>query len=352
MKQRWRIPGKIMLAGEYSVLRPGGLALSLAVDSGIEVGWDPLEARGVLLERGDTGARWAGGRDEEVPGDLRFLHAGLSAAAPGARGFRLVSSPAPGVGTGDTKPGLGGSASAVVAGVAIGLRLRGVVPSQEVFVQAVIDAHFRAQGGRGSGYDVATVAVGGLTAYRVSQVVDHDGVPRVVGTATRRTPPRGWSFLAAYAGKSASTTRLVARLDALEPEARAQALDALGAPVPQLLAAVEGGQRSVILEATQACQQALRRFDERAQVGVMTAEVEALLRIAGQLGCPCKVSGAGGGDSVIALDSEGDRLQALGSAWRAAGFHVFAPPIARQGAWDRVFGGAAPEVPAPSQWLG
>ncbi len=351
MKRRWAIPGKVMLAGEYSVLREGGIALVLAVDAGLELELEPPSAsQSPLPVRRDTAVAWSGG---PVPDELRFLHAGLAHSAP-KRLFKapfrvqLSSSPSAGVGTGATKPGLGGSASAAVGGLAVGYRLAGLVPSREVFLQAAVDVHRTAQAGRGSGYDVAAVAMGGLSVYQVDRISDGPG-GRLVASAVPRPVPRGWSFCMAYAGRSASTTRLVGRLDALGPAAREDALIRLGASVRPLVDALGAGARAEVVNAVRHCDAALREFDALTGVGVYTPEVDALLAVAHAMGCPCKVSGAGGGDSVVAFDREPDRLLALRSAWTASGFHTYSPPVARRGAWDAFFGpGDAPTDAAPS----
>ncbi|MBT9554616.1 MAG: hypothetical protein IV100_01250 [Myxococcales bacterium] len=335
---RVALPGKLMVAGEYSVLRPGGLALAFAAGVAIEVeAWRvPSEADGLQLVRRDTGAAWK--RAGEVPADLRFLLAGLRAG--GLTAGRVAAWAPRGTGIGDAKQGLGGSAAAVVAGLLVAHRLRDIPIDPDRFVTAAVVAHAAEQGGRGSGYDVATIALGGATLWRV----DHtDGAAAVSGTATALPLPTGLEIMTGFAGNSASTTKLVGRaMAALSPAERDAALEALGRPVGPLVAAVSAGDALAMRRAADDANDALRHFDRLTGAGIMTDRLETLLAAAREL-APCRVSGAGGGDSVIAFDVTPGPLAVLEGRWRQAGFSTQRYTVAPNGAV--AFGVPVPTAP-------
>lgn len=324
---RFALPGKLMVAGEYSVLRPGGLALAFAAGVAIEVEARPAEdeTEGLQLVRRDTGATWVGAGD--VPADLRFLLAGLRAG--GLTAGHVAAWAPPGTGIGDAKQGLGGSAAAVVAGLLVAHRLRGIPIDPERFVTTAVVAHAAVQGGRGSGYDVATIALGGATLWRVDRT---DGAAAVSGTATALPLPPGLEIMTGFAGNSASTTRLVGRaMTALSPAERDGALAALGRPVAPLVAALVAGDAIAMRLAADDANEALRHFDRVTDAGILTDRIEALLAAARGL-APCRVSGAGGGDSVIAFDVDSAPLAALEERWRHAGFSTQRYTVATSGA--------------------
>ncbi len=324
---RFALPGKLMVAGEYSVLRPGGLALAFAAGVAIEVEARPAvsETDGLHLVRRDTGASWAGAGD--VPADLRFLFAGLRAG--GLTAGHVAAWAPRGTGIGEAKQGLGGSAAAVVAGLLVAHRLRGIPVDPDRFVTTAVVAHAAEQGGRGSGYDVATIALGGATLWRVDRT---DGAAAVSGTATALPLPPGLRIMTGFAGNSASTTKLVGRaMAALSPAERDAALAALGRPVSPLVAALSAGDALAMRLAADDANDALRHFDRLTGAGILTDRIEALLVAARGL-APCRVSGAGGGDSVIAFDVEPEPLAALEERWRQAGFSTQRYTVASAGA--------------------
>lgn len=324
---RFALPGKLMIAGEYSVLRPGGLALAFAAGVAIEVDASPARNTedGLHLVRRDTGATWDG--EAAVPADLRFLLAGVRAGGLTAGSIAAWAPQETGIG--EAKQGLGGSAAAVVAGLLVAHRLRGLPIDRDRFVSAAVVAHAAEQGGRGSGYDVATIALGGATLWRVDET---QGAAVVRGHATALSLHPGLEIMTGFTGNSASTTQLVGRaLGALTLAERDAALEALGRPVAPLVAALSAGDPTAMRLAADDANDALRRFDRLTNTGILTESIESLLATAKGL-APCRVSGAGGGDSVIAFDVVPGSLTALETRWRAAGFSTRRYAIATNGA--------------------
>lgn len=318
----WAAPGKLMIAGEYAVLgdSPEAVALAVAVEPGVRARAEP--SAGWRLAREDDGLEWAAG--QPAPEGLRFIHAAWAQAralldragvAPRrlvTRGSALVGEPAAG------KRGVGGSASATVAVTALLCDLAGVDPlhARDEVLRLALAAHRTAQGGRGSGYDVATVLWGGLVCWRPTAA-------NGAGAAKRMPWPAGLALHAAFSGRGARTTSFierVERLDAADHTALTQELAHLGACAHELVDAFADADFAALSCAARRCHAELAAWDRRHDLGVITSEVAQMVAVAEQHGVAAKVSGAGGGDSVIALTDDRERLDALASAWQARGF--------------------------------
>jgi phosphomevalonate kinase len=317
-------PGKLMIAGEYSVLGPRGVALAVAVEPGVEAIAAPSPLWGI--ERADGVGLWREG--EPPPRALSFARAALDAslAALAARGRpapspHLLRTRSPAA-TGVRKPGLGGSASTVAAIASSVVGLAGLDPRHHLglVLEAALDAHRSAQDGHGSGYDVATVVHGGLVAWAPGE-----------RRATSLSWPEGLHLAAAYSGSSARTPLCLVRLRsrAASPE---QGLIDLGRPVPPTIAAFAEARLDAALDGVRECHRALARWDEAMGLDVVTPALARLIAIAERLGAAAKVSGAGGGDSAIALSADPDRLEAVSRAWRESGFEPLPIALPAEGA--------------------
>jgi phosphomevalonate kinase len=321
--RRFVAPGKLMIAGEYAVLGPSGEALAVAVQAGVTL--DAFPASVWELARAEDGTTW---REPDgsaaVPEALRFAHAAWTTArAALAAGdatppppHRLVTRPDGDAGTGDRKPGVGGSASATAAVTAalFGLAGRDVPAERAAILAAALRAHRAAQGGEGSGYDVATVVHGGLVHWRR-------------GAAAALPWPDGLHVLAGYSGRSARTVGFLQRVESLRAADAARLaaeLDALAAPVRALLAAFGAASVPAVLQSVRDCHDALAAWDRAHGLGIVTAEIAQLRALAAAEGAAAKVSGAGGGDSVLAFAADPSVLDATARAWRDAGFRPFA----------------------------
>jgi phosphomevalonate kinase len=344
-------PGKLMLAGEYSVLGPGGVALAVAVPLGVEASATPSDTW--QLVRWESGISWSEGA--EIHEVLRFAHAAwrvtleslprilaphrIVTRSVGGVPF-LVGREGEGAGPGSPgsgKPGVGGSASASVAITAALLGLAGgdVVRERETILRLALRSHRDAQGGRGSGYDVATAVQGGVLLWRPSAAAEGGGM----SAAARRVEwPTGLHLLAGYSGESAPTAPLLAQLEALAGGERARldgALATLGRPVARLVEAVEVADLEAISVCARACQAALEDWDEQWGLGIITPAIRRMIATAESLGAAAKVSGAGGGDSVLALSARSTDLERVARAWRAQGFGSFPVVVSREGVIER-----------------
>jgi len=83
-----------------------------------------------------------------------------------------------------------------------------------------------------------------------------------------------------------------------------------------------GESSQAIRESVRETVATLRELDRVTGLGIYTAEIEGLLFEAARAGVTAKISGAGGGDCVVALTWGPDEYQSCQEAWHRAGFRV------------------------------
>jgi phosphomevalonate kinase len=166
------VPGNLLLAGEYAVLEEGGLGLACAVEPHVHVTWRAGDAMAIEARFEDRAIHWTPNGAEKAPlldhlwdilsqclspqlNDLRFVLTLDSTALARPDGG---------------KSGLGSSAAAVVGATAALMYLQaGQKPATDDIFQMALAAHRHAQGGRGSGYDVACSTYGGMGLFTGGQ---------------------------------------------------------------------------------------------------------------------------------------------------------------------------------------
>ncbi len=265
MSLRVVAPGKAVVLGEYAVV-DGAPAIVAAVGVGVDVTVTPASTRTTSSPVGDT----------------RFVDAALDAVhAPAAHyAFGLVDPP-----TGlSGKPGLGGSAAAVVAAIHAARTLAGHAPDPNAVRVLATEVHHAVQGS-GSGIDVAASTHGGLLRFV------RDALPQPVPT------PDGILRLV-WSGHSADTGPRVQRYLAWPGRARfvQDSAAVVEAFAHDPLRALRDGRRLLAAMASQA------------GVDWATPALDRIAALADAVGGAAKPSGAGGGDVAVAWlpDAEAD----------------------------------------------
>ncbi len=299
------VPTKVMLAGEYALLRPGAVGLAMAVSPGFEVTCTPgADARLRLPDLGLDEPYRPGAPEGSAAAFVWAACRALQARAGQATALSVTACRLPG-----SLP-VGASACLVAGTLLAGARALALQLSRQALLEAAVEAHRRAQGG-GSGYDVATILSGGLARIE-------SGPPGSAPDVRSRPALPGLRVVAAVTGEAAPTHAHVAAFQAapaalVEEAAAAHAAasrelaDLLfrGATLPRTAAAVSRADAT------------LRTLDRVAGLHVFTPAVERLLAAAGPH--PARVSGAGGGDLVVGFcDSDAGEADLLGR-WRATG---------------------------------
>jgi phosphomevalonate kinase len=203
---------------------------------------------------------------------------------------------------------LGLGTSAAVCATLSGALLERCAGRRDVFPIA-LDAHRAAQGGRGSGVDVAAACHGGLIRYEATTPD-----PRV----TRVPFPAGVAFAAIWTGTSAETRAHIASFERWRagtiPNELAQLIGAAGAVVGSV------PDPQDFMRQLRAYAIALQALDATARLGIYSPAHRTLTDVARAHGVVYKPCGAGGGDLGMAFAIEPGALAAFERGAIAAGF--------------------------------
>jgi phosphomevalonate kinase len=309
MERTLSAPGKLFLSGEYAVLW-GGVARIAAVGPRTAAFARGRVDREVALALEDgkldgqttpLGVRWA----EEVPERFHFAARAvdlvLRAVGRQLPGFGIALEPTPAA-AGGRKLGLGGSARAVVLATEAA---RFVLDAPLDTLKLSLLAHTLAQGGKGSGGDVAAIFAGGVVRYRRYDLTTLSRAANGgdLAGALRNAPPVELSRLPdcrlpliyAFAGQSASTRTLIGEVESRWTDADRQRFvtrsDSLG---EQLETGLSKGDFAAVAEASAGLQELLASLGP-----LQTESMSRLLSLASAVGCAGKMSGAGGGDGCV-----------------------------------------------------
>lgn len=314
------------MSGEYAVLF-GGVARVLAVGPRVRafVRRRPDRKVHLLLDEGrltgdatPLGARWESEPSPAFRFVARTVDLALRALAQDVTGFSIAFEPSPT--HGGLKLGFGSSARACVLAAEA---CRAALGATFDALKLALVAHASAQGGKGSGADVAACFAGDLVRYRrcdVTTLIEAGNKGGFGGALAEAPPVDVWRvspprlpMLYVFSGSSASTPSLVSAVEQrLDSAARARFVtqsDALGAALEDASSRADFiTTRSAVTEL-----QALLS----AQTGTQTEALERIFALANAAGCVAKQSGAGGGDGAIVFAPDvaaRDTLQASAQA--------------------------------------
>jgi phosphomevalonate kinase len=162
------VPGNILLLGEYAVLEEGGLGLAMAADRRVRISIDPGDSLTIEGTWQGHALSWSPGAGVSIPlfeAALDAVESWLSSSGAEAGGWRCRISidSSPFFTAGGRKAGLGSSAAVSLGLVSALLQAAGISPRERDAAAPglAVQAHRSAQGGRGSGYDVACSLHGG-----------------------------------------------------------------------------------------------------------------------------------------------------------------------------------------------
>ncbi|HEY1695508.1 MAG TPA: mevalonate kinase [Polyangiaceae bacterium] len=296
--------GKVILLGEHAVVY-GEPAVAVGIDRGARATAKPREkGPSTLLVRG-----WnVTVRDNEEEHDLaRAFRAILDAARdddPTLPPFAVEVEA-------DLPPG-GGLGCSAAMGVAIARAVEPGLGDDRLQERAM--AWERVFHGNPSGVDAAVAARGGCVYFRK-------------GEALERVRVRGGLHLCVGNTGIASSTKsmvdAVARLRARRPEIVAKSFQGVRALVNNARLAIEAGDRFALGRLMDLNQMLL------GGLFVSSPEIERMCGLARDVGAlGAKLTGAGGGGSVVALVPSSSVSDAVLAAWLADGFTGFAASVA------------------------
>lgn len=306
--------GKVILFGEHAVVYavPG---IAAGIDRGARATARPRDGASSTLKLGDKTVEATDTSD-----DLARAFSSLLAIEPASTPLEIEA-------VAEVPPG-GGLGCSAALGVAIARAVEAQLGSQsgESLEQRVFDRGLAWEGvfhGNPSGIDTAAAALGTFLLYE-----------RGVGTRALEAPVDVW-LAVGYSGSSASTKLMVesiARIKDTNPELFSKFLNGVRAIVNNAKLALDDADEKALGQ--------LMDMNQMLLAGVLlsTEKIESMCRIAREAGAlGAKLTGSGGGGSVIALGgmcprgeaaSEAERrARQAAAAWQAAGFNGFATCI-------------------------
>ena len=302
------VPGKLMLAGEYAVVNHRATAIAMAVGNLVRWRLGPESEAPMLTMSafGTTASQPMAAIDGAglwqlagtVLQHLRDLH-----VAP----KRAIELQVAGH-VGGRKLGLGTSSAVTLALLQAALVEAGRPLDPAWLMKQGLAIHGAAQGGRGSGYDIATQAWGGLISYRQP--------PAEVKVLVW---PSGLFGAALWTGTPADTTSALRR-GVQHDKAR---MKAIAAQSEALLARWQAGDVPRILAALAASEAAFGDL-ARGHGHLVPATARELIAVIEGRGAVARTSGAGGGDCLLALAANVAVIDAVVADWRATGGHCVA----------------------------
>lgn len=341
-----KVPGKLMVAGEFAVLIPHHHLAVTAVDRFVYATIEDAEQRTLTLEdyqledlswgykNGKVTIQSADNRLSFVKEAMEVTCTYLAEAGVEMDHFNLAVrselDDASGV-----KYGLGSSAAVVTAVVtAIMARFTKEELDKDVIFKLAALAHVNIQGS-GSGADVAASVYGGILQYSsfqaewlldasksaasIHELLEADWIYLSI---KRLTLPASVSFCVGWTGNPASTTKLVGRILKLQddnPQAFKEFLAKSERAVHTLLTGMEEENQELLFNGVKANRKALATVGNNADVSIETALLGTLCDLADGLGGAGKPSGAGGGDCGIAFMPSKRQAEQLFSSWEKAG---------------------------------
>ncbi len=310
-------PGKLMLAGEYVVVERGVAALAVAVDRRMHVEIVPEARRTWLVTSPALGLRDAPLKSVPV---LAEVVARIPNIPPGGR--ITISSE---LGEGPNKPGLGGSA-ALCAAAFMGLwKASGATGQPDL--ELAIAAHRAAQGGRGSGYDVATALQGGVALF-------HPARPGIAARVERLKWPVGLHAAVFRTGRGADTAEQLARMQTWrdeDDESYEACIEPLAAETEAFISAFLGNDIGRILDTASQVQEELATMDRIGELGILAGGQAQLLGAIEDAGAIARTSGAGGGDCAWALSDDPECLERVTRACAEYGFQQLSVELGGHG---------------------
>lgn len=338
-----KVPGKLMIAGEYAVLEPGGQAIVVAIDRYIKAVIEPSAQNTLSLpELGlDNVAFETEGHDitfsvsnpklSFIDNAITTYHRFVLEKSIDLRPFTLTITSELDDSSGK-KYGLGSSAAVVVAVIAAMSQLyKSEIsqPSTELIYKLSAIAHFKTQGS-GSCADVAASVYGGWIHYRafesswlMGELKKETAINKMIEQSwpnlliTPITPPTGLRLSVGWTGKEAATAPMIAKINNLRerhPKLYARFLAESEKAVSNLVHSFEEGDCIRAISSLSENRQALMQLSGMAEATIETEKLKQLIRIADKFGSG-KTSGAGGGDCGIAFLNGESSVAELYAGW-------------------------------------
>ncbi len=274
-------PGKLFLGGEYAVL-DGAEAVVTAVNRrAVAVPLEkPLHPSPIVAAVREHAARFITDR-----GGSFEVEKSIQVSSPG---FRIRGQ----------KIGVGSSAAVCAAACGACFEMAGmsIDENRSAIFDVASTAHRAAQGGKGSGADVAAAVFGGTLIFSINGDAAALSLESV-------------EIVAVWSGRAASTTDLIMQINAYaarDPAGHRARFEELHLGARGLADAYRMGDPAHIIAATDRYGRIMTSLGNAASAPIVTTEHELITTLARDLNGAAKPSGAGGGDVAIGVFEDPD----------------------------------------------
>jgi phosphomevalonate kinase len=340
-----KAPGKMMIAGEWSIMQPGNWCLVAAVDQYIHATISSHDTYLIHLE--DMDIKVSGTMQQGIfsfshsKDKLTFVQAALkiSLCYVQEQGINIVPFllmiRADKYLAAHIKYGLGSSAAVTVAVTKAVLSFYTVPHNSEIVFKLSTIAHLEAQQGKGSCFDIAASSYMATIAYRsfdrawlAQQRIMNIPLQRLMFMKwplldiTTCPIPEPWQLCIGWSGQSASTTDFIGAVSLWQhkhPEQWLLIAQHINAIVIELINAFINKDELAITALIAKNRSQLAQLSKQANINLETDNLKALIETAQTYGAAAKFSGAGGGDCGIALCPTITIANKVKAAWNKFG---------------------------------
>src|SRR5690625_108668 len=340
-----KVPGKLMVAGEFAVLEPYQKLIVMAVDRFVYATIEDGDENLLTLENfGLHHLRWKNDNDSVLVDSqdkrVNFVEQAIEVVSVYLREQSIPMTPISlkinsELDEEGVKYGLGSSAAVVTAVItAILEKYLPDRPSRQLIFKLAAISHVKTQG-NGSGADIAASTYGGFLQYSSFQA---DWLLDELSRTSRLTSlvkkdwkyltikkvefPQNLSVCVGWTGQPASTAKLVDEILVLKEEKPAQfqqfLMDSQQA-VEEILNGVTNASILDLLEGIRKNRYCLATIGEIADVKIETDLLAELAELAERFEGAGKLSGAGGGDCGIAFIPSAEQAVELLKTWESVG---------------------------------
>ncbi len=351
-------PGKLILAGEISVLEQNNSCIVMALDAFLSILLEPCNR--ITVHAPDIGINqtFIQYDNKHCPIDnyderLRFVRASIHTALrylheqnTALSFFRLtIKSEISTIKLEDgtlVKPGLGSSAALVVATITAILRFHGydtdnVAVKKLIFKLACL-AHYNGQGTLGSGADIAAATFEDTLHYRrfnkqwfLQSITQSQTISSII---TQEWPdlyieplllPHSMNVCIGFVGKSSSTSHIIQKLAYYknrESDTYIQICSNINNIVLTLIMAIKSNDEQRIISLIKQNRLLLKQLSETSGCSLETDTLAKLVKQAEAYNASAKFSGAGGGDCGIAICFDDHTAQYIRKAWQLHGIYT------------------------------
>ena len=340
-----KVPGKLMIAGEYSVLEPDKQAIVVAVNRFMNAEIKECEQNLLSLPQlGLNNVTWDSNDAEVnfsisdskltfVRNAIRTFNLYIEEKSIRPRPFSLFITSELDDSSGK-KYGLGSSAAVVVTTITSMFKFyecEKLQPTKELIYKLASIAHFKTQG-NGSCADIAASTYGGWIRYAaftstwlLDELRKETPIRKIVEKSwpslliENITPPKELILCVGWTGNVAATAPMITKINHLRnsrPIDYTNFIERSEKAVSSLIKSFEDNDSTLAISSLTQNREAINLLSDSAGVNIETPKLKMLIQLAEKYGSG-KTSGAGGGDCGIAFVLKEKAAESLYKEWKS-----------------------------------